>query len=787
MGFLSSLFGTKSSTPSTTNVVQSKLPAEIAPFVKEILGEAQQLYKGDLARGYQPYTGATIAPLTPDQEAALTGLAGLPGTTAPFLERATEIYETGGERFTPETAQEFMSPYQRAVTDIEKREAQRQFESTALPTFEKRAVDAGGMSGLGTRAGVEAAEMQRGQSQLLADIEAKGLQKAYDDARKGFEQQKLRERGMAADLSGMGTQALTSGISELGAQKAAGEERQGLSQSVLDEAYYKFLEEQQFPQATLAQYQGSVYGNPLAKTFDKTETTTRPQPSTGQSLLSLGLSGLGMFGMGKGNIYGGGGRTAFGAGGGSVGGLSDKKLGNYMREGSGAISAGDRDQLMRMYKSGLSGLPVVKRQAGSYGQHYPVGYNPDVIESETIVEEEGPNAYQKYVLPHVQKITRAAGDALGDTFGTPSDVTLQVLNQLGITDYLPSDSYIGSEKLKEGIKEGMQFIGGDEALPPTLRESSRLPDLEVDDTTKVEEEMSSISGNKEVLGDRIAQLRKDQLDETKPTAKRVGPLRPDIIDTSKEKSEVPNPKKESVGFFGDLLQSNLALQTMVTDKIGTVQELQQKIKDAQAEDKKTREDSRSKRNELNIWKALLEAGDAVRRADPAGGLLAAAAAGASAGGKSFVEGRMKLAKEAEGDGQRAIDAAKTLLSIETADLKLQQALISSKIEALKAGAAWVKANNIKANPQQIRAASDWAFKLADSKFPGNDPRKGQAFSIAFSQAVNNPKDQTVWGQVDFTSIGKGAFSGRGTPNSRTTAEDAVKNIRGKNTVGATQK
>ena len=82
MGFLSSLFGTKSGTP-TTNVMQSRLPAELAPFVKEILGEAQQLYKGDLARGYQPYTGATIAPLTPAQEDALTGLAGLPGTTAP--------------------------------------------------------------------------------------------------------------------------------------------------------------------------------------------------------------------------------------------------------------------------------------------------------------------------------------------------------------------------------------------------------------------------------------------------------------------------------------------------------------------------------------------------------------------------------------------------------------------------------------------------------------------------------------------------------------------------------
>ena len=52
MGFLSSLFGTKrSSSPSSTVVQSTKLPEEISPFVKEILGEAQQLYKGELARG----------------------------------------------------------------------------------------------------------------------------------------------------------------------------------------------------------------------------------------------------------------------------------------------------------------------------------------------------------------------------------------------------------------------------------------------------------------------------------------------------------------------------------------------------------------------------------------------------------------------------------------------------------------------------------------------------------------------------------------------------------------
>tara|TARA_R100000687_G_scaffold22745_1_gene18848 strand:- start:624 stop:1811 length:1188 start_codon:yes stop_codon:yes gene_type:complete len=55
------------------------------------------------------------------------------------------------------------------------------------------------------------------------------------------------------------------------------------------------------------------------------------------------------------------------AGGGKVG-MSDKNLGNYMEQGSGAISAKDRNRLMRLYKSGLSGLPVVNRRAGTYGR-----------------------------------------------------------------------------------------------------------------------------------------------------------------------------------------------------------------------------------------------------------------------------------------------------------------------------------------------------------------------------------------------------------------------------------
>ena len=98
-----------------------------------------------------------------------------------------------------------------------------------------------------------------------------------------------------------------------------------------------------------------------------------------QNLLGMGLAGLNIYGMGGGagfggtgftggnlmqNMYGGGKKMAgYAKGGGSVG-MSDKNLGKYMEQGSGAISASNRDRLMRLYKSGLSGLPVVRRKAG---------------------------------------------------------------------------------------------------------------------------------------------------------------------------------------------------------------------------------------------------------------------------------------------------------------------------------------------------------------------------------------------------------------------------------------
>jgi len=404
MGFLSSLFGVGSRTPKTETVVQAqKLPEEISPFVKEILKEAQDLYKGEIERGYDPYTGQMIAPLTEDEQQAMTGISGLVGTTKPYLEEALETYRTGAEQFTPEAAQAYMSPYQRAVTDIEKREAQKVFERDIMPQFEKKAADAGGMSGLGTRAGIMAGQLGQAQMQQMGDIEARGLQSAFQNAQAQFAQQKARERQMAGDVGRTGTALFGAGLAEQGALQTVGQQKRELAQSALDEAYGKFLEERSFPQQTLADYSGMVYANPFSKIPSMTTTTTGlpGAPGIGQQMLGLGMTGL--------NIYGAG----------TVGG-GPWSAGQYAQTMLGKKASGGR-------LSGLSSLPVVRRQTN--GPIKPLFTLPSV--KDNVVVPSGVAA--KTMYPHldpkkVEDINKTSISKLQDIFSASKGKETNLLN-----------------------------------------------------------------------------------------------------------------------------------------------------------------------------------------------------------------------------------------------------------------------------------------------------------------------------------------------------------------------
>ena len=365
MSFLSSLFGIfGGSRPSGSNVVQtSKLPEEIAPFAKFVLEEARKQYDASQEAGYTPYGGKTIADLTQEERDAMAGIKGLVGLSRPLQEEALGITRGLGDKFTADTAAEYMSPYQRAVTDIEKREAQKVFERDIMPRFEKQAVEAGGMSGLGSRAAIQASELGGRQMQQMGDIESRGLQQAYANAQQQFAQQKARERQQAADLFAAGPAMLASGLKEQGALQAIGEQKRGLEQSKLDEAYYRFLEKQAYPREKLAELSGFVYGNPLMQERVKTQNVSYAQPSFGRQLMGLAGTAAGVYGMGGGKAFGGSGFSAGNLFGNLYGG--GKPLMGYGGLPRGFATGG---KVYANTGGGLASLPIVYREKGGGGR-----------------------------------------------------------------------------------------------------------------------------------------------------------------------------------------------------------------------------------------------------------------------------------------------------------------------------------------------------------------------------------------------------------------------------------
>ena len=422
MGFLSSIFGWGDKPTTTSTQVRSTIPEEMKPYVEEVLTDTQELYRQRMKEGYDPYTGKTIADFTPEELEAHAGLKGLVGSQEKGFDEALDLtrrsgagydveklggldpalqeqiterfgdidFAGGPERFTSERFQEkdiseYMSPYQRAVTDMEKRKAKEEFDKT-MPDFERKAIAAGGLSGLGSRAGVAEAELRKGQAQLIADIEARGLQASFADAQKQkafdlqkhqdqrafeerqrefqkgerkfqtgerrfdvgerqyqydiakgerdfqkgertfeadqFAKDRAREIGSGTAIANLTGGKFKSGLSELGLLSDIGETKRDMGQTGLDEAYAKYMAQKQYPEQQLARYQSSIYGNPILSQPNYTKTGTSTKYSPGM--------GKTLMGLGASYLMGGGGGGGMGGGGGW--------LGNLFKAGGGRLS-----------------------------------------------------------------------------------------------------------------------------------------------------------------------------------------------------------------------------------------------------------------------------------------------------------------------------------------------------------------------------------------------------------------------------------------------------------------
>ena len=330
-------------THTTSDVTQSNLPEYARPYYQDLMARAGY----ESAVPYTPYAGSRLAMFSPQEQTAMdrisalgvsgTGpeldaqamIAGQVGAGNPYVDSmlnatryAQSVPLSYGGRMNYGQLQPYMSPYQQAVVDVEKREATRQSDMMGRDVG-LQAAGAGGLGGY--REALMQSERERNLGQQLGDIQTRGSQSAYEAARQAYEadraarfsaeqynaalmqrgaelgqsaygqvmsgdQQRLAAAGMMGDVA---AQRQLMELERLNAMMGVGAQQRDLYQRSLDVGYQDFLRQQAFPREQLQFYSGLLQGVPV--TPGTTKATYGQMPTTGQQVLGAGIAGLGLY------------------------------------------------------------------------------------------------------------------------------------------------------------------------------------------------------------------------------------------------------------------------------------------------------------------------------------------------------------------------------------------------------------------------------------------------------------------------------------------------------------
>ena len=272
--------------PTNTSVSQtSEFPAELKPFIQDVLGKSQAIQEKRESEGYIPFEGPQIAEFSPEQEQAFTGIQGLVGQGQEYFDPSADLAKSSTGAYTPEAVRAAMSPFTQNVVNIQQREALRQADVAQ----QQLAAQAAGALGLGgSRMAILEAEQNRNTQQLLSDIQLRGQAAAFEDAQTRLAQQSGRELAASGQLMNLGSVAPQQSLKELTAVEAIGAQKQAQTQQALNIAKSQFQEEQTFPEQTLQQYQSVIRGFPLAPSTYTNSQTVNPAPSYLQQAAGLG-------------------------------------------------------------------------------------------------------------------------------------------------------------------------------------------------------------------------------------------------------------------------------------------------------------------------------------------------------------------------------------------------------------------------------------------------------------------------------------------------------------------
>lgn len=303
-----------SKAPDTTTTKQTtQLPEYVDNAYKDITARAGAISN----TAYQPYNGQRLANFSGDTQNAFQGVrdmsaAGVPQgmTDAQNTMGGIAAYQPGQittQGIPQMDVQGYMNPYTNNVLDVQKQRAMQNFQEQQQGR-DTQAVQAGAFGG--DRRFVQNSLAQRDLNNQLNDINATGLNTAYNTATSLYEQDQGRNlQGQTAneDARRLGANlgldaAKSQGMMAQSAHDMQRQDIQSLSdvgakeqqrtQAGLDLAYQDFNRQTNYPQQQLSNYAQIMQGQPTQNTT--TTATTGPAPDFLSSLIGAGSAAGGI-------------------------------------------------------------------------------------------------------------------------------------------------------------------------------------------------------------------------------------------------------------------------------------------------------------------------------------------------------------------------------------------------------------------------------------------------------------------------------------------------------------
>jgi hypothetical protein len=296
---------------------QSNIPEWAQPYAASLLGRAEALT--DINQNpYQAYAGQRVAGFSPLEQQGFQGIAGLQpsqaisagiGYAGNVAQQAGNVPQVSTGAFNqPGVAGSYMSPYMQNVVDIQQREAQRQAD-IARTQRGAQAVGQGAYGG--SRQAIMEAEAARNLATQKGDIQAQGLQSAYQQAQGAYmtdaqRQLQAQQLNQMAGLQGLQQQLAAAGqLGQLGqqqfgqqmgaatAQQQAGATQRSAEQQRLEAQYQDFLAQQKYPYAQLGFMSDVLRGVPSTGSV-QTMYQSQSAPSFSNQLMGYGLGAYGL-------------------------------------------------------------------------------------------------------------------------------------------------------------------------------------------------------------------------------------------------------------------------------------------------------------------------------------------------------------------------------------------------------------------------------------------------------------------------------------------------------------